>query len=319
MRGLYPEIDPFAVHRLDVGGGHVLYVEEVGHPDGIPAVFLHGGPGSGCNAGHRRYFDPARYRVVLFDQRGAGRSTPAGAIAQNTTQHLLHDLETIRESLGIARWLVFGGSWGATLALLHAQAAPDRVLGLILRGTFLARPCDLDWFVGERGARLVYPDAWAPFARAVPAGPASLVERASRALSGSNAALRAAVATAWADYAGAVVTLSLPDEVIAAETTPRADPAPLVAKAAIEMHYAAAGYFLRENQVLDDMHLVPKVPTRIIHGRRDLTCLPAAGFAVAAALPHATLQVVREAGHLASEPGNVDALVRATDLFPAGA
>ncbi len=313
LRDWYPALDAYAEHRLAVGDGHRLHVEEAGNPAGLPAVFLHGGPGSGCNPGHRRYFDPARYRIVLFDQRGAGRSEPFGETSNNTTAHLLADMEHIRRHLGIERWLVFGGSWGATLALLYAQAHAERVSALVLRGSFLARRDDLDWFVGERGARMIYPDAFAPFAAAVPAGEGGLLERAARVMAGSDAVAKAELATAWADYTGAVVTLSLPDAVVAAETSDRADPAPLVAKAAIEMHYAAARYFIREDQILQEMGRIPRVPTVIVHGRRDLTCTPAAAFALARALPHAQLRIVREAGHLGIEPGNIDALVRATD------
>jgi proline iminopeptidase len=220
-RELYAEIEPFAVHQVAVDGGHRLYVEEVGDPDGIPAIFLHGGPGAGCNPGHRRYFDPSRYRVVLFDQRGAGRSTPAGETRHNTTSDLLGDIELIRDRLGIERWLVFGGSWGATLALLYAQAFPARVTALVLRGAFLARRQDLDWFIGERGARLIYPDGWEAFAGAVPPGQGSILQRAAAALASDDLATRAAVAIAWADYTGAIVTLSLPDALVEAETTPR--------------------------------------------------------------------------------------------------
>jgi proline iminopeptidase len=315
MRKLYSEIEPYARHSHDTGDGHVLYVEEAGTRDGIPVIFLHGGPGSGCNDGHRRYFDPSRYRIVLFDQRGCARSTPAGEIIHNTTPHLLGDLESIRQRLGIDRWCVFGGSWGATLALLYAQTHPERVSALILRGSFLARPCDLDWFISPRGAPLVYPELWQRFVDSVPAGPGPLLQRAARALGEDRPhAESLAVADAWSTYAGAVVTLSLPDAAVEAQTSPP-DPATTIAKVRIEMHYATAGYFIREGQVLDDIHRVPEVPTFIVHGRRDLTCPVAAAFALHEALPHAHFTIVREAGHLASEPGNIDALVNATDAL----
>ena len=308
MRELYPEIEANASYRLKVDQVHALYAEETGNPQGIPVIFLHGGPGSGCNENHRRYFNPKKYRVVLFDQRGCHRSTPAGETENNSTQDLLQDIERIREHLGIDRWMVFGGSWGATLGLLYAQSHPSRVLALVLRGTFLARQTDLDWF-GRHGASMVFPDYWREFTEIIPADERhDLVSAYHARVHGADRKLRQAAALAWSKWAGRIVTYLLPG----AEYEP-GDVDKTVCEVLIETHYAMHRYFIPENRILDNVDHLPAVPTRIIHGRRDLTCTLDASWSLHQALPESELVVVKEGGHLAGEPVMVDALVTATD------
>ncbi|MEO0422217.1 MAG: prolyl aminopeptidase [Pseudomonadota bacterium] len=316
-RAFYAEIEPYAVHALAVGDGHTLHVEEAGNPQGLPVVFLHGGPGSGCSPSHRRYFDPQRYRAVLFDQRGAGRSQPTGELTANTTAHLIEDMERIRRHLQIERWLVFGGSWGATLALLYAQAHPQHTAGLVLRGSFLARREDLEWFVSPLGVRRIFPDRWPDFADTVPAGEGDIIARAAAMIRDGSAAERAAVALGWEAYTSAVVTQSLPDEAVerSAEAPTAEGRARAVAGASIELTYAANGFFIEENQILQRMASIAHLPAIIIHGRRDLTCTADSAFALAAAMPDASLEIVRDAGHLGIEAGIIDALVRAADAM----
>jgi len=308
MRVLYPEIQPFATHRLRVDAAHELHVEECGNPDGIPLVFLHGGPGSGCNENHRRYFDPSRYRVVLFDQRGCHRSAPRGGVEANTTADLLADLERIRERLGISGWVVYGGSWGATLGLLYAELHPGRVSALILRGTFLARSRDLEWFIGD-GARRIFPEYWAEFAGAIPEVERSdLVSAYHRRIHGTDPDARLAAARGWSQWGSRVTTYLLP----------AADPLPedidrTLGEAVLETHYALNRYFIDENRILRDIAQLPRVPVRIIHGRRDLTCTIESSWALHGAIPGSRLEIVEQGGHLAGEAVMTDALVRATD------
>lgn len=310
MRVLYPDIAPFNSFVLDVGSPHRLYVEEVGSVSGIPALFLHGGPGSGCNENHRRYFDPSKYRVVLFDQRGCHRSSPQGSVDGNTTHHLLDDVERIRLQLGIDRWLVFGGSWGATLGLLYAQRHPDRVLGLILRGVFLARQKDLDWFARE-GASRIFPDYWSEFIQGIPADERKdLISSYYARLHGGDVEERRRAARAWSTWTDRVTTYLLPPTEAREENVDR-----IVQQVAIETHYAQHRYFIAENQILDNAGRIPDVPTRIIHGRRDLTCTLDASWELHALLPRSQLTIVNEGGHLAGEPAMADALLSATDEF----
>jgi proline iminopeptidase len=310
MRALYDAIMPFAVDRLNVGDGHVIHVEQAGNPAGIPVLFLHGGPGSGCNENHRRYFNPARYRVVLFDQRGCNRSTPRGELRNNTTQLLLQDMELIRKYTGVEQWLLFGGSWGSTLALLYAQAHPQRVRGMILRGIFLARERDLRWFSHD-GVSRIFPDEWHRFLDAMtPEEWADPLSACQRHVLGSDPLLRERYAMAWSRWAGQVATWLLPE---AAPVAP--DVEATIHQACIEMHFAKHRYFLKANQILDDSGRIPRVPIHIIHGRRDLTCTLDAAWALHGKIPGAELTIVRDGGHLASEPAMVDALVNATDAM----
>jgi proline iminopeptidase len=312
MRQLYPPLEPTAQWMLEVGAVHRVYVEECGNPAGIPVVFLHGGPGSGCKPYHRQFFDPGRYRIIIFDQRGCGRSTPLGETAENDTHTLLADIEAIRARLGVERWVVFGGSWGATLALLYAQRFPQQVLALVLRGTFLARQIDVDWFFHDGVSRL-FPDAWAAFTSAFPqAHDGDFIAAAWQAMQSADATVRATAAQAWSRWTGRIVTWLLP----ASNAAPASGPEQvnrIIQEVAIETHYARHRYFIGEDEILRHVDRLPAVPTTIIHGRRDLTCLLEASWALHRQLPDSTLQIVAEAGHLANDPPMIDALVCATD------
>lgn len=313
MRALYPEIEALRSHRLAVDSVHTLYVEEAGNPRGLPVVFLHGGPGSGCNENHRRYFNPKKYRIVLLDQRGCHRSQPAGATENNSTQALVADLERIRTHLNIDKWLVFGGSWGAALGLLYAQAHPERVSGMVLRGVFLARRRDLTWFV-EQGVNRIFPDFWQEFVGVIPASERDdLVSAFHRRVHGPDATLRREAALAWAKWTGRVVTYLLSS--VDPHSYEPGDMEKVIREVLIETHYAKHGYFVAENQILNDIHKLPAAPIKIIHGRRDLTCALEASWALRQTLPEAELTIVETGGHLAGEAVMVDALVRATDAM----
>ncbi|MGQ0656710.1 MAG: prolyl aminopeptidase [Chromatiales bacterium] len=314
MRELYPAIEPAKTLMLKAGSLHRVYVEECGDSSGIPVVFLHGGPGSGCKPYHRQFFDPSRYRIVLFDQRGCGRSTPPGETRENTTADSLADMEMIRRHLGIERWVVFGGSWGATLALLYGQAHPQRVLAMILRGTFLARQRDLDWFFAD-GVNAIFPDYWEETMAALDASEnLDMIEAAYRGVHSGDPGTRLAAARAWSTWTGRIVTYLLPE-------TSGGEPAEderqrILNEVAVETHYARHRYFLREDQILRDIARLPRVPTWIIHGRRDLTCTLSSSWSLYRALPGSKLVIVHESGHLASEPAMIDALVTATNELP---
>ncbi len=310
MKELYPEFEALQIHQLDCGDGHQVYMEEAGNPQGIPVIFLHGGPGSGCKPSHRQYFDPGKYRIIIFDQRGAGRSEPHGLLQANTTQHLLADMEQIRELLGIEQWLLFGGSWGATLALLYAETYPQHVSGMILRGCFLARRRDLDWFTGT-GAINVFPDYWQEFCDSFTVEDRSdLVAACHRAVLSQDATTRLTAAKAWADWAGRVVTYTLPEEECGDAIE---DEGRMVRETALEMHYAVNRYFIAENQILDNIERLPAVPVMIIHGRRDMTCPLESSWLLHRALGQSSLKILRDSGHLSGEPAMIDALVSATD------
>jgi len=309
MKELYPPIEPYAVHVLNVGGGHGVYVEECGNPAGIPVVFLHGGPGGGCKIYHRSFFDPAKYRAILFDQRGCGRSTPHGRLEDNTTQHLLADMDTIREWLGVDQWLLFGGSWGSTLALLYAQRHPRRVSGIVSRGTFLARQMDLDWYIKD-GVNRVYPERWAELQEAVHALPGEdLVAAFQRILHGPDELARRRAARAWSAWGGQV---ALGDEFSPADAEGHVS-AQVLHQARIELHYGFHRYFIDENQLLRDCKLIPAMPVILIHGRRDWVCPVESAFSLRAALPFAELRILPTAGHIASNAAMTSALVEAAD------
>ncbi len=324
MRKLYPASKPLSSEQLEVGGGHTIHVEQAGSAGGIPVVFLHGGPGSGCKPDHHQFFDPDRYRVVLIDQRGAGRSRPYGGVENNTTDLLIDDLEAVRQHFGIEAWLLFGGSWGATLALAYAQRCPQRVLAMILRGTFLARLTDVEWFFGQ-GANRLLPRQWQYFLDSVGPLPASgLADTLHRAIFSADEAEVHRVAAAWEAWSGAVVMFSIDQAGSGTSTSGSTDSAAAtrncasesaISKARIEMHYAHHRYFLAENQLLEEASALPRVPIHIIHGARDLTCPAEAAWRLHRAVPHSTLEILRSAGHLSSETPMVDALVRATDAM----
>jgi len=310
MRQLYPEIEPYRTHRIAVDALHTLHVEECGNPDGLPVVFLHGGPGAGIAAYHRRFFDPARYRIVLFDQRGAGRSTPFAELTDNTTAHLIADIELIREQFGIERWVVFGGSWGSTLSLAYAQAHPERVLGLVLRGIFLAREPELRWFNElDGGASQIFPERWARFLDFIPeAERDSMLEAYWRRLTGDDEATRIAAARAWSAWEGGSTTL-IHDPDAGGDFD---DPHNAVSLAVMEAHYFRHAMFLQPDQLLRDIDRIRHIPATIVHGRYDIICPMKSAHDLSQAWPEAELHVVL-AGHSAADPAIVDQLVQATD------
>lgn len=312
MRELYPEIEPYRTQRLAVDDLHTLYIEECGNPDGLPVLFLHGGPGAGLSAYHRRFFDPARYRIVLFDQRGAGRSTPAAELRDNTTWHLVADIERIREHFGIERWVVFGGSWGSTLSLAYAQTHPDRVLGLVLRGIFLGRPGELRWFNElDGGARWIFPERWERYLAYIPESERDeMVEAYWRRLEGPDPAVRLEAARAWSDWEGGSTTL-VHDP---AEAGNFEDPKVAVSVARAEAHYFRHHVFLEPDQLLRGVDRIRHIPATIVHGRYDIICPMKSAHDLAQAWPEAKLRVVL-AGHSAADPAIVDALVQATDAL----
>lgn len=311
-RKLYPALDPFETGWLEVGDGHRIYYEQSGRRDGLPVVFLHGGPGGGTSPVQRRFFDPERYRIVLFDQRGCGRSRPHAALEANTTRHLVADIERLREHLGVERWIVFGGSWGSTLALLYAQRHAARVAGLVLRGIFLMREREIDWFY-RHGTNAIFPEAWADFIAPIPpAERGDIIEAYYRRLTGEDAVVRAEAALAWSRWEGHCVTL-VPEErnTDQAGTTRFA-----LAFARIECHYFRhRGFLAPEDDILANCHRIRQIPTVIVQGRYDAICPPVSAFDLAAALPQADLRIVPVAGHSAFEPGIVHELVSATDAF----
>jgi proline iminopeptidase len=309
MRELYPEIEPYRTQRIAVDGTHTLRVEECGNPDGLPVIFLHGGPGAGLAPYHRRFFDPARYRIVLFDQRGAGQSTPFADLTDNTTWHLVADIETIRERLGIERWVVFGGSWGSTLGLAYAQTHPERVLGLVLRGIFLCRPKEIRWFYEEGGASWILPEKWQRYAAAIPENErGNMMEAYWRRLTDDDEAVRVAAAVAWGAWEGGALTLAESPDTEASFAAPSV----AVSLARIEAHYFGHRAWLKPDQLLRDIDTIRHIPATIIHGRYDIICPVKNACDLAAAWPEAELHIVL-AGHAASEPAIVDQLVQATD------
>ncbi|HEX2667714.1 MAG TPA: prolyl aminopeptidase [Gammaproteobacteria bacterium] len=313
MAEFYPALEPYATHRLPVGGPHELYVEECGNPKGIPAVFVHGGPGGGCNGDSRRFFDPKRYRIVLFDQRGCGRSRPHAELGQNTSQDLVADMEKIRAMLHIDRWLVFGGSWGSTLALLYAESHPEHVLALVLRGIFLGTPPELDWFY-RGGIAHMFPDHFADFVAPIPVPErGDLVRAYYKRLTDPELEVRRRAAEAWSMFEARCSTL-LPSESLVNYFT---EPDVAIAVSRIECHYFLNDCFLAKDQLIRDVGRVRQIPGVIIQGRYDVVCPPSAAWRLKQAWPEAELRLIPDSGHSASEPGTRSALVEATDAFAA--
>ena len=311
MSSLYPLIKPNCQRFLESGRDRIYY-EEAGPEQGVPVVFLHGGPGSGCKPSHRQFFNPEHYRSVLVDQRGAGKSTPYGDVDSNTTQLLVEDLENIRTELGIDKWVLFGGSWGAALALYYAINHPERVSAIVLRGTFLARRYDVDWFF-EHGASRLLPADWAQFQtgiRDLLCQGESILDCLYRCTFESDEKTRDKAAALWAQWSEAVVMYSF-------NTVPKAEEAEsteaMRAKTRIEMHYAKHNYFMPDSYLLDEAKRIPKVPVKIIHGLRDITCTPDAGWAIHQRIPHSEFSLLRDAGHLSGERAMTEALVKASD------
>lgn len=306
---LYPEIEPYATHRISVDSLHELHVEECGSRAGVPVVFIHGGPGAGFEPYHRRFFDPARYRVVLYDQRGAGRSTPHASLDRNSTPDLVADLERIRESLGIERWVLFGGSWGSTLALVYAETHPQRALALILRGIFLCRPWEIRWFYQD-GANRVFPDYWEEFLAPIPAEERhDLLQAHYRRLTGGDETARLASAKAWSVWEGRTATLK-PNEAVVSFFS---EPHTALSLARIEAHYFAHDSFLEPDQILRDAGRLRDIPGVIVHGRYDIVCPFQSAYDLHRRWPQATLALIADGGHSAAEPGITAALVHATD------
>lgn len=307
---LFPPCQPRATHALSVDDVHTVYVEESGNPGGIPVLFIHGGPGGGTEPWHRQFFDPLRYRIVLFDQRGCGKSKPYACLERNTTQHLISDMEAIREHLGIDQWALFGGSWGSTLALAYAQAHPDRVLGLVLRGIFLLRQREIAWFYQE-GANWFFPDAWQAYEAVIPAEERDdFVHAYYRRLTSDDRAERLRAAAAWSQWEGATSKL------IPASDGVRRFGAPTFAEAfaRIECHYFVHhGFFEHDDQLLRNIGQIRHLPATIVQGRYDVVCPMKSAWDLHRAWPESTLVVVPDAGHAASESGTLAALVKATN------
>lgn len=307
---LFAPIEPRASGMLRLDARHTMYWEESGNPGGIPALFLHGGPGSGTTPRHRCFFDPQSYRIILYDQRGAGRSTPLGELQDNTTQHLIADMEALRRQLGVEQWLVFGGSWGSTLALAYAQAFPDRCLGVVLRGIFLFRPSEVEWFM--HGMRRVYPESWEAFSGFLPVSERHDLLRAyHRRLADPDPSVHMPAARAWSRYEGACSTL-LPSEETAAHFD---DDRVAAGLARIEAHYFINRGFLKENVLLENIGRLKDIPGIIVQGRYDMVCPLVTAHELHLAWPEAVFRVVADAGHSAWEPGIQSALVEATESF----
>jgi proline iminopeptidase len=312
LRKLYPLIEPFDTGYLDVGDGHSLYYEQCGQPDGKPAVFLHGGPGAGSGVNARRFFDPERYRIVVFDQRGAGRSRPTASLEANTTAHLIADIETLRARLGIEKWLVFGGSWGSTLALSYAQAHPAHVSELVLRGIFLLRRAEIDWFY-QAGASRLFPDRWQDFLKPIPeAERGNLLQAYHERLNAADETVQLEAARAWSVWEGATSTLLPNEQILSSFGTDKF----ALALARIETHFFVnGGFFDNENALLDGIGTIRHIPAVIVQGRYDVVCPMQSAWELAAAWPEADFKVIPSAGHSAYEPDIAAALVAATDAF----
>ncbi len=310
---LFPEIGPYETGYLPLSAGHVMYWEQVGNPRGMPVLFLHGGPGAGAGAVHRRFFDPTFWRLVIFDQRGAGRSRPLGSLLRNTTADLVGDIETLRRHLDVPRWLLFGGSWGSTLALAYAQAVPERVAGCVLRGVFLGRPPEVQWFL--HGLAAIFPDAHAAFASFLPESErGDLLGGYLRRLTDPDPAIHLPAARAWSIYEGSCSTLLPSPETVNSFAQDRS----ALGLARIEAHYFAHGLFLPPDGLLAHMHRLAAIPAEIVQGRYDMICPARTAFELAAAWPQARLSIVPDAGHSALEPGVRRALVAAVERFRFG-
>jgi proline iminopeptidase len=311
-RSPYPPIEPYRTGRLRVSDVHELYFEESGNPKGKPALFLHGGPGFGTEPGHRRYFDPQAYRIVLFDQRGCGKSTPHASLVDNTTWHLVSDIERLREHLGIERWQVFGGSWGSTLALAYAETHPDRVTELVLRGIFLVRKSEIDWFY-QGGASALYADAWEKYLEPIPEAERGDLLRAFHArLTHDDPAVRLRAARAWSIWEGSTSCL-FPNTALIEKT---GGDEFAIAFARIECHYFVHTAFIDEKRdLLRNVGRIRHIPAVIVQGRYDVVCPMETAWALHKAWPEADLRIVQDAGHSAGEPGNTHELLLATDRF----
>ncbi len=315
-RVLYPPIHPYRTGRLVVSPVHELYFEESGNPNGKPVVFVHGGPGGGTNAQMRQFFNPKRYRIILFDQRGCGHSTPHASLVENTTWHLVDDMEALRRHLGIERWQVFGGSWGSTLGLAYAQTHPERVTELVLRGIFLLRRSEIEWFYqNPNGAASLFPDLWAQYVAPIPpAERDDMVAAYYRRLNSSDSTVMLAAARAWSIWEGATSYLHLNPDYVAQF----GDADFAAAFARIECHYFINRGFLQSDaQLLEQAGRLKSIPGVIVQGRYDVICPMTSAWDLHQAWPEALFRVVPDAGHSAFEPGTIHELVSATDRFGA--
>lgn len=310
----FPEIQPYRTGRLRVSDRHEIYYEEVGNPKGAPVCFVHGGPGGGVELSHRRYFDLNHYRVILFDQRGCGQSTPYADLHENTTWDLVADMEKLRAHLSVDKWMLFGGSWGSTLSLLYAETHPDRVKALVLRGIFLCRKKEIDWFY-QSGASKIFPDVWAQYERVIPpAERADFVTAYYKRLTSDDRATRLEAAKAWSTWEGATSKL-IPD-LSMIETFGTDQFAEAFAR--IECHYFTNGIWMRnDNQILEDVHRIRHLPCEIVHGRYDVVCPVENAWDLHRAWPESRLHIVPDAGHSAKEPGILTKLIEATEKFKA--
>ena len=310
-RDLYPPIEPGRTGFLDVDGGHQIYYEECGNPAGKPAVFLHGGPGGGCTPAMRRFWNPELYRIILFDQRGAGRSKPHASLDHNTTWDLVADIERLRLALEVDKWQIFGGSWGSTLALAYSQTHPQHVTEIVLRGIFMLRKKEIDWFY-QHGASEIFPDRWKHYLAPIPRSErGDLLKAYYERLTGDDPDTRLAAAKAWSIWEGTSSTL-LPNEQEAADVG--ADEMAL-ALARIECHYFVNGGFMEENHLIDNVGAIRHIPAVIVQGRYDVVCPVISAWELATAWPDADLRIVSDAGHAPLEPGNIHELMCATDAF----
>ncbi len=312
MKSLYPEIEPFDAGMLKVSDVHDIYFERVGNPEGVPVVFLHGGPGGGLIPAYRQFFDPEAYHVVLFDQRGSGKSTPHAELRENTTWNLIDDIEALREKFGIEKWFVFGGSWGSTLSLAYAETHPDRVSGLILRGIFLTRRKELQWFY-QSGASEIFPDFWERYRDAIPeAERGDFMTAYYKRLTSDDEQTRLAAARAWSVWEGSTSKL-FPSEDLMNHWEGEQEALSL---ARIESHYFMNNsFFPTENYLIENVDKIRHIPTVIVQGRYDVVCPATSAWDLHKAFPEADLQIIPDAGHSISEPGIASALIAATDKF----
>ena len=315
LRTFYPEIEPYETGLLDVGDGHQIYWERVGTRGAKPAVFLHGGPGGGLSPSQRRAFDPDKYDVLLFDQRGCGRSLPFASLEHNTTWDLVADIEKLRQMIGVERWLVFGGSWGSSLALAYAETHPDRCTELVLRGIFALRRWELEWYY-QHGASLLFPDKWEHFVAPIPeAERGDLMDAYRKRLAGDDVEAQLRCATAWAKWEGETITL-LPDPSVSDSFY---DPHYALAFARIENHYFVHAGWMDDGQLIRDVHQIRHIPAVIVQGRYDTACPAQTAWDLHRAWPEAEFHLVEGAGHAFSQPGILHHLIEATDRFAGGA
>ncbi len=312
MLQLFPEIQPHKIHRLRVSEIHELYIEEAGNPQGQPVVFLHGGPGAGLSEKHRRFFDPKHYRIILFDQRGCGKSTPHASLEENTTWHLVNDIEKIRKHFQIEKWQVFGGSWGSTLALAYAETHPQRVTSLVLRGVFLCRREELLWFY-QKGIDLIFPDEFEKYIEPIPMEErGDLIKAFYKRLTSQDEKTRVTAAKHWSEFEGATIKLVPDKETIDAFGSEHMS----VSIARIECHYFINNsFFTADDQLIKNVQKIRHIPAAIVHGRYDVVCPLKNAWDLSRAWPEAKLEIIADAGHAADEVGITDALVRATERF----